>query len=87
MPSYDPEKPYDNHNQMNRRGGKSRRRRYTLPPLIRAAGSVWGDDGIDCLFFVASRCDSAAKSQSAEVSGHFDEGACGNPTPPCRLMN
>jgi hypothetical protein len=28
--SYDPEKSCDNHNQMNRRGGKSCRSRYTL---------------------------------------------------------
>lgn len=55
MPSYDPEKPCNNHNQMNRRGGKSCRSRYTLT-LVRLVMS--GSRAVTCkgcLFFVDSR--------------------------------
>ena len=45
MPSCDPEKPCDSHNQMNRRGGKSCRSRYTLP-LVRPVMS--GSRAVTC---------------------------------------
>lgn len=52
MPSYDPQKPCDNHNPRNRRGGKSRRSRYTLPPQGMAETRPFEAVGITCQRFV-----------------------------------
>jgi hypothetical protein len=53
VPSCDPEKPCDDHNQMNRRGGKTCRRRYTLPARACDVTRRCEATGESCLRFAA----------------------------------
>lgn len=51
MSPYDPEKPCDDHNQMNRRGGKTCRSRYTLTARTWEVIRHWQLTGKGCLCF------------------------------------
>lgn len=62
MSSYDPEKPCNNHNQMNRRGGKSFRSRYTLTARAWEVTRRWQVTGISCLRFAVSHVPHLRRS-------------------------
>ncbi|NQV23998.1 MAG: hypothetical protein HQ518_06480 [Rhodopirellula sp.] len=65
MRSYYPEKRHDKHNRMTRRGGKSRRSRYTLPIRQRVAlkGDCHADTG--CLGVAALQVQLPVREESS----------------------